>query len=220
MAEPEPDPSEAVFCDTSVLLNYVLDQGDEGARRLLTESKRHIIISEKVEAEFERVPERREEIYLDFMEIIPSEGNSIENLSLSDRDYLKPNDEAFFTRLQEEISDGDTTMEKLQRLREKQRIIDRRHGQTREIIRGVCEQNDDLGLILQLGSVIENEDDCQVVSDAIQWAASGGSGMFATLDVVDLISRSDNINGIVEDHYDDGATLDIGRPGSFLDEDY
>lgn len=220
MAETEPDSSGEVFCDTSVLLNYVLDQGDEGARILLTESKRHTVISEKVKTEFERVPERREDIYLDFMRIIPLEDSSIENLSISDRDYLKPNDEAFFIRLKEEVTQGDTAKERLQRLREKQKIIDRRYGQTREIIQKVCEQNDDLGLIFQLGSVIENDDDCQVVSDAVQWTATGGSGMFATLDVGDLISHSDNINKIVEEYHGGEATLDIGEPGSFIDDDH
>lgn len=217
MADSEPEPSETVFCDTSVLLNYVLDQGDEGARTLLTESDCHVVISEKVEGEFERVPERREDIYLDFMEIIPSVDESIESISVSDRDYLKPNDEAFFTRLCEELAEEDTAKKKLQRLREKQRIIDRRYGQTREIIHEICEQNDDLGLILQLGSIIENEDDCQVVSDAVQWSASGGSGMFATLDVTDIISCEADINEIITEYHDAEATLDIGRPEVFVE---
>lgn len=217
MSTSDPTQSEAVFCDTSVLLNYVLDQGDVGARKLLAESDRLVVISEKVENEFEQVPDRREDIYLDFMQLISRDGESVEDLSITDRDYLMPNDEGFFVELKDEIADGDGVKDRLTRLRERMKIIDRRYGQTREIIHEVCDQNDDLGLLLQLGTIIDNEDDCQVVADAVQWAGDGGSGAFATLDIGDIVSNADAINEIIADYHGEGAQLDIGRASEFVE---
>lgn len=217
MSTSEPERSEAVFCDTSVLLNYVLNQGDDGAQKLLAESDRLIVISEKVDTEFEQVPDRRDDIYLDFMQLISSDGESIEDLSVTDRDYLMSNDEAFFVELKDAVTDGDGTKERLSRLRERMKIIDRRHGQTREIVHEISNQNNDLGLLLQLGRVIENDDDCQVVADAVQWSENGGSGAFATLDVGDLIANAEAINEIVGEYHDENATLEIGRPDAFVE---
>lgn len=201
-----------VFCDTSVLLDYVLDQGNAAAQKLLVESERLVIVSETVEEELERVPDRREEVYIDFIEIITSEDESLEYQTVSDREYLHPNDRSFFERLRTELAEDDEAKERLKRLREKQRTIDRRYGQIREIIHGVVERNDDLGLILQLGTVVDNEDDCQVLGDAVQWSRSGGSGAFATLDVDDILSNSESINDVVEKYHDSEAALDIGVP--------
>lgn len=216
MSSTESAASLGVFCDTSVLLDYVLDQGHAAARRLLTESERLIVISETVEEEFERVPERREDVYLDFIRAITSEDSTLEDQTITDREYLHPNDGSFFARLRDEITDADGENDRLKRLREKQRIIDRRHGQTREIIHRVLEQNDDLGLLLQLGTVVDNEDDCQVLGDAAEWSHSGGSGAFATLDADDILSNSERINEVVETYHDSEAVLDIGTPDIHL----
>lgn len=212
MSSTESTVPSGVFCDTSVLLDYVLDQGDAAARRLLTESDQSIVVSETVEEEFERVPERREAVYLDFIRVVTAGDSTIEDQTIADREYLHPNDESFFSRLRDEIAGADAAKDRLKRLREKQRIIDRRHGQTREIVHRVLERNDDLGLLLQLGTVVENEDDCQVLGDAVGWSHSGGTGAFATLDTDDILSNAERINEVVETYHDPTAALDIGAP--------
>lgn len=212
MSTTESAASTGVFCDTSVLLDYVLNQGNDAAKRLLTESERFVVVSETVEEEFERVPERREDVYLDFMRVVISEDTALEDQTIADREYLHPNDRSFFEQLRHDVAGADAAKDRLKRLREKQRIIDRRHGQTREIIHRILEQNDDLGLLLQLGTVVENEDDCQVLGDAVEWSHSGGSGAFATLDADDILSNSERINEVVETYHDPGAVLDIGGP--------
>lgn len=201
-----------VFCDTSILLDYVLDQGTSGARALVVEGERPVVVSETVEEELERVPDRREDVYVDFVEVIASEDSSLEDQTVSERDYLHPNDRSFFSRLRDELAEGDETRERLKRLREKQRVIDRRYGQTKEIIHRVVERNDDLGLVLRLGTVVDNEDDCQVLGDAVGWSRSGGSGAFATLDADDILSNAERINDVVEQYHDPEAALDVGAP--------
>lgn len=209
-------PDTEIFCDTSVLLNYVLDQGDDGAHNLLIESEELKVISNKVKEEFETVPQRRDEVYIDFIQIITSNEENLQELLPSDRDYLKSNDYGFFRELRSEIAEENTNREQLTKLREKQKIVDRRYGQTQEIIHRVCGQNDDLGLIFGLGKAVENDDDCQVLSDAVKWCRNGGSGRFATLDIGDLVSNSDEINKCIRNYHDKSLELEISRPGKFI----
>jgi len=209
--------ADDVFCDTSSLLSYILDQNDQCANRLVTEVGRPIVISESVREELERVPERREEIYLDFLEVILSDDENIEEVVVENRDYLHPNDKGYFETLREEI-ESQPSEKRLTVLREKQKIIDRRYGQTMEIVERICEQNNDLGLILRLGTVVDNEDDCQVLADAVGWVRNGGSGSFVTLDQYDLLSNAEEINSTIEEYYENDCILDITTPGEIVED--
>lgn len=206
-----------VFCDTSSLLSYILDQNAQGANKLVTEVGRPIVISESVKEELERVPDRREEIYLDFLEIILSDDKNIEEAVVENRDYLHPNDTGYIDTLREEI-ENQPPEKRLTVLREKQKIIDRRYGQTMEIVEHICEQNNDLGLILRLGTVINNEDDCQVVADAVGWVRNGGSGSFVTLDREDLLSNAEEINSTIEEYHDNDCILNIVTPEEIVED--
>ncbi len=216
MSSTEPTRSDEVFCDTCVLLDYVLDQGNEGARELLIEADDPKVISEKVESEFNKVPDRREDIYLDFMKIITSDDTTVEETEIGEREYLSPNDMGFFEQLKEEVVEGDSPTERLKILREKQKLIDRRFGQTQEIISRICEQNDDFGLLLNISKIVSNEDDCQVISDAVKWAMNGGSGKLTTLDSKDIIQNSDAINDAISDYHEEPPELHIMRPTDSL----
>lgn len=205
-----------VFCDTSVLIDYVLDQGNTGARELLIESAQEKIISEKVEEEFEKVPDRKDEIYYDFLDIITSEEEDIAEQKADERDYLKKNDIGFFNSLRSDISEGESTRDKMRILRETQKIADRRYGRVEEIVGEPHPQNDDLDLIFKLGSVINNEDDCQVICDAVDWSINGGSGNFATLDKHDLINNREDINQAIKSKKDHSAILRIEPPDEYV----
>mgnify|MGYP000123807196 CR=1 FL=1 len=216
MSATEPDDLDGVFCDTSVLLDYVFDQGRDGTRALLIEKDNPKVISKKVKQEFEKVPERKEEIYLDFIDIITSDSDSIADAKVSERDYLKTNDVGFFRELQDTISDAETEQEQLRVLREQQKIVDRRWGQVEQVIDDICEQNDDVGLILKLQAVVSNEDDVQVICDGARWAHNGGSGRVTTLDFNDIINNREDINDRISDHNEKCAELEIAAPDEIV----
>lgn len=219
MNGPDPRNRTEVFCDTSVLLSYVLDQNGPGVEQLLLESDKLKVVSEKVETEFHRVPDRREEIYTDFIELVTSDSDAVVDATVEEREYLRPNDRAFFRNLRRDVSDEETVEEKLTEIREKQRIVDRRFGQLKQIIHHVYPTNDDLELLLSLGRVVENEDDCQVICDAALWTRDGGSGYFASLDTSDIVSNEAAINEQIESEYTDGDRLCIGVPLDIVSSD-
>lgn len=207
-----------VFCDTSVLLSYILDQDDGVVRNLIAGSDRHIIISEKVSEELETVPDRRDEIYMDFIHVVLAEEDTIGEQVIEDRDYLHPNDYSTFELLKEELEAEESPEERLTRLREKQKLIDRRYGQVLEVVRETVEQNDDFGFILRIGQVVENDDDCQVLADAANWSGNGGCGDFSTLDEEDILDNASDINSAILDYHDDDYQLNILRPGELVEE--
>lgn len=214
-----PDPAKQkaeVFCDTSVLISYVLDQGVEEAQRLILESDFEKVISEKVEEEFQRVPDRKDDIYYDFLEIITSNDDDVVQQKAEERDYLKPNDVGFFQRLRDDLAEGESMKEKMRILRERQKIADRRFGRVQEIVGDPLPRNDDIELLLRLGQEIENEDDCQVVCDAVDWSLNGGSGNFATLDKHDLLRHGGRINRAIESKRGESGTLEISHPSHYL----
>lgn len=210
-------PGPAVFCDTSVLLSYVLDQSSPGVERLLIESDQPKVIGETVEREFHRVPERREAVYRDFLKIVTSDDESVADATVAERDYLEPNDAAFFRTLRDEVACADDVEGKLTTIREKQKIVDRRFGQIEQILHEVYPRSDDIALLLSLGRVVDNEDDCQVLCDAVAWSADGGSGAFTSLDRDDIVSNAERINDAIRENHPSAATLDIALPADFRD---
>lgn len=215
MSLAEEDETEEVFTDTSVLLNYVLNQGDEGAIKLVTSSDRAIVISETVSSEFERVPERRDDIYMDLLRIVISDGENIENAVVSERDYLEGSDASYFRPLRDELVEKRPEF-RLKQLREHQKIIDRRFGQTQEIISRVLDENEDDILISKIARSIGNEDDGKVICDAVMWSGEGGNGDLATLDIRHILSNDSEINEIIRDHHGSGHTLQIKKPIKYV----
>lgn len=207
---------EEVFCDTCVLISYVLDQNNKGARKLLLESELEKAISEKVKEEFQRVPDRKDEIYFDFIDVITSERDDIGEQKAGDRDYIRRNDVDFFNRLRDEIQQGESKKEKMRILRETQKVADRRYGRVQEIVGEPYPRNDDMGLLFRLGREVSNEDDCQVVCDAVRWNLNGESGKFATLDKKDLLSNEREINDAIESKKGSEGTLEISLPRAYV----
>jgi len=205
-----------VFCDTSVLISYVLDQNNVGAREILLDPEIEKVISEKVNEEFQRVPDRKDEIYFDFIDVVTSEDENISEQKAETRDYLKKNDIGFFETLREEITEGESKKEKMRILREVQKVADRRHGRVQEIVGEPYPQNDDMSLLFRLGQEIDNQDDCQVICDAVGWTLDGGEGKFATLDKHDLIYNEKRINKAIESKKGPQGTLKISPPDDYL----
>lgn len=202
-----------VFCDTSVLLACVFG-GSTEASRLVIDGTRSIVVSEKVREEFFRVPERRDEIYEEFIRIVTGD-DDVADAAIDRRDALSPNDERFIEELRDQLSEIDSPNERLRLLRERQRLADRRHGTVTENITRVCDRNDDLALLFAIGSVIENNHDCQVVVDAAGWSHDGGAGGFATRDYDDMIDNARQINRQIRDKYGESGTLAIQPPEEF-----
>jgi hypothetical protein len=208
---------ERVFCDTSVLLSYILDQDDGEVRRMVTEVDCPLIISEKVSEELETVPERRDDIYMDFIQVILSDDSEVGDQAIEDRDYLHFNDRSTFESLKKELDAEETPERQLTILRERQKLIDRRYGQVREVIEEIVDQNDDFGLILRIGQVVENDDDCQVLADAADWSGNAGCGDFTTLDQADILSNVEEINSAIRDYHDERYQLNILLPEEILE---
>jgi hypothetical protein len=206
-----------VFCDTSVLLSYVLNQERVGVERLLLGSDRPKVVSETVDEEFHRVPDRREDVYQDFLKLIADDSAAVADATVAERDYLKPNDRAFFRELRDAVADSDGIEAQLRTIREKQKIVDRRFGQVEQLIDEVYPRSDDVTVLLSLGRVVDNQDECQVLCDAVAWSEDGGSGSFTSLDRGDIVSNAAEINDAITDSRDETATLDIALPESFDD---
>lgn len=217
MSLAEEDETDEVFTDTSVLLNYVLDQGDEGAIKLITSSDRTIIISETVSSEFERVPERRDDIYIDILKIVASEEESIENEVVSQRDYLEGSDASYFRSLRDKLVEEGPEY-RLKQLREHQKMIDRRYGQTMGIMSRVLDENKDELLISKIARCIGNKDDGKVICDAAMWSGEGGNGDLATLDIRHILSNYSEINEIIKSHHGPGHTLQIKKPIKYVSD--
>jgi predicted nucleic acid-binding protein len=205
-----------VFCDTSVLLTYVLGDDHSAVKELLFESSTEIIVSPKVSDEFETVPDRKDELYYDFIDLVTSDDESIAEATVESREYLKPNDREFFEELRDEMAAKDDQKAQLRILREKQKLIDRRFGQVEGVLTNTGEQNDDFGLVLKLNGIVDNEDDVQVLCDAARWSHNGGSGLFTTFDRDDILSNADAIVDVLSDHEDRCDELTIDAPGAIL----
>ncbi|MFB6176220.1 MAG: hypothetical protein ABEI99_03560 [Halobaculum sp.] len=203
-----------VFCDTSVLLAYVFDH-ELSAEQLVTGDSRTVVVSETVESEFTRVPERRDDIYDDFISMIQSDESVAIDIA-DGRSYFTSNDQEFVENLRRRVTDAESPAEQLRILRERQRLATRRIDTVNDQIARTCDRNDDLDLLMALGTVVMNEDDCQVLADAALWSREGGPGDLATRDYRDMIDNAAGINREIETTYDEEGTLQIDTPREFI----
>ncbi|GAA0539459.1 hypothetical protein ABNG02_15835 [Halorubrum ejinorense] len=191
-----------IFFDTSVLVDFVLPDGDRGSRDLIMNEELQVIISSKVESEFNEVPERKAKLYADVVDYLIS-GGELEEFDEAD---LSSNDRGTFDDIQDAFEDVDRTTV-LSRLRERQREISKRKEFIENRIDQITPRSNNLELLFSLSSAIGNEDDCQVVADASNWSENGGSGYLTTLDYNHLINYDDEINSAISEHQPGGELI-------------
>lgn len=105
----------------------------------------------------------------------------------------------------------------------------------------------DASLLGTMSGVVDNDADARILCDAVEWCRDGGSGLFITSDVGDMLADGDDqdtdsdesdglpdsfagllsgdsrsaperINETIERHYDSSCCLEIHSISSFLDQ--
>jgi hypothetical protein len=212
----DPNCSEVYF-DTSVLLNFVLDS-DGDSEYLLLRHDCLVVIGEKVEEEFGTVPERRKLLYEDMAYVVSSGESAVEDYVPNDDLDLTSNDKRKMREVAGELAGLDDA-EVLRRLREREREIGRRESRATAVIDEVVSLNDDLELQFALNRVIDNEDDCQVIADAVGWRRDGGTGTVTSSDAEDIVFQREEINDKIRDCHDEDAILSIHFPDQLVEHD-
>jgi len=199
--EPEsPGEVSTAFADTSIFLNYALKGLERDyTTNLIDEDWIDIVTGVTVVEELAAVEERRRDIYADFLDFVLEDDKEIGEYDPdSRRPYFQENDLTHVRNLQMQLSQLDSRAEIQRQLRRLVRSIERRltYLQEEVIPERVFDQQPGVGLLIDLGTVIENTKDRNVVADAALWAAEceGASGVFATQDRTDLVTQQAAIN--------------------------
>jgi len=235
MSDDTPIQTDEVFLDTCVLMDYAKDEVDpsrkmkrrEAAAKMLfkclTELER--VASKTVEEEFKDVTQRRAD------ELEEAEEHAAEN-SLKSYDFtgnpdLSLRDERNLTQFR------DTLLEKYDEL-EALRRLNKRH---RRFVRKQEELFDDpdpkvttrpLGYTVKvytdLDSYMDNRNDREILSNAVEWHANGSGNVFVTSDEDDftfddpsrLYTFEERLNKIIQAHTEDGDQVHILATETFV----
>lgn len=187
------DFSEA-FSDTSVLFNYTFEEDDGEAKELLCDHGCENVVSSSVRSEYQNVRDRRKSIVKSMLKA-QGKGEFDEWEPPSHID-LGGNDLNYMIDLMAELDSMDSA-----RLKKRLKIEERR------IIRGweslfespdghidtVWQCNRDPRILRNIRSTVNNESDCQILCEAVDWSSNGGSGTMVAGDYDDMISNRDSI---------------------------
>lgn len=214
-------PTEEVFSDTCVLLDFV--QGNDRQPHSLALVKTdaiEIIVSDAVTEELENVTDRRADIYDDLLEFLHTSDEGITDYDMSERHvYFGENDHNHVLNLQMDLRDITDNREVLRRVRQFLREVDRRYAYLMEQLDG----NEVMTLAPQelewnIRDLIGNGDDARVVTDAAGWSANGGSGVFVTRDTGDIIEYKDELADLLREAQGAEWVLRIQKPKDVLSE--
>jgi cell division protein ZapA (FtsZ GTPase activity inhibitor) len=216
-----------VFVDTSILLNYaqrVIER--DHTSPLIDSDDVEVVVGVTVADELEDVQERRKHIYEDFLEYLIDDSKEIgEYDPASRRPYFQENDERHVRNIQMELSQLDDRRRIQRNLRHALRSIERRLSYlVDEVIPGrLFDQQPGLTVLFALQDVISNDNDRNVVGDAALWSAEGemSSGVFATMDLDDLLEPADEINQVLKSTKGEEWMINIAHPKdlSIVDDD-
>jgi hypothetical protein len=212
--EPSSSLLTAVFCDTCVLINFAQREW-EGDRTtiLLEEADVRTVIGEAVEAEFEDVTSRRTDAYDDLLtalldaDVELSEynpdvwGNDEQHIYelIGQLERLEPEEAASTFRLY------------------RRKFSSRAENLISDVIDEVVFTAPPLFFADTLNDVIPNDDDCEVLAQAIDWANNSESNVLVTMDGEDILQKEAAINEIVADEYEDPIPLVILIPEDALE---
>jgi len=196
---------EGVFSDTCVLLRYVLDDDENPSQRVLLYDPCEVYVSGKVKAEFSSVYRAREYILKGLVEAA-EEGN-VQGYSPSDKVYISDNNRRWLNDFREEMSQLPEPKAVL-RILEKQSQLD--EGKKRlfedddSIVTVTPSLERDATLVGYLEAVTRNDDDAQVIADAVEWNREGGSGVMLTTDQDDILGNGEE----GEEEVESASTVD------------
>jgi hypothetical protein len=210
--------SDNVFVDTSVLLNYAQQVIERDHTSPLIEGDEvEVVVGVTVAEELEDVQERREHIYEDFLEyLVDAEEEIGEYDPKSRRPYFQANDERHVRNIQMKLAQLDDRRRIQRDLRHTLRSIERRLNYLSDEVvpERSFDQQPGLTVLFALQDVIPNDKDRNVVGDAALWSAETekSSGIFATMDLDDLLEPADDINEVLKDAKGEEWILTIAHP--------
>lgn len=206
-----------IFADTSVLLDFTLQQDNGAAKDLLDSHPSDNIVGKTVEREYRKVKERREEVVKSLYKC--------ENLD----DWEPPSSI--------DMTDNDRTwcgdlLTDLDSLASRKKIERRLSLEERKLSRGwdilfessnkwietIWPGNRNSRLLGNL-RFIKNANDRKVICESADWASQGGAGNLITSDQEDILSDRDKIIDLV-DRNRELDSITILSCEEFLDGDY
>lgn len=210
---------EAIFTDTCILYDYTVDEMPEAATLFDTYAGLGKYTSRLGYNEYTNVAKRRAAACEAWESAIEDGDVSVGDYTFTTPSTLRERDRERLRELQQQLVEECGVVEALRRINERRRQYERGS----EILfgpnhkDGLEEPNDkglvtvlpdltyDLDLFSLLQMDISNDSDCQLVAEATEWHASGGSDCFVTSDKEDFTD---------EDSHSGGSDDEGGLPGS------
>lgn len=210
-----------VFSETTVLLDFTLQQDGGEAKEVLDEHDSSNVVSRTVQKEFERVKKRRERVVRSILKA--SGEGSLNDWEPPENIRLTENDRGWLMDLFGEIHSLATEDEIEERLSlEERRMLrgwDTLFETPNRWIDEVWNGDQDARLLGFMRSVIpNNRDDRQIVCDAGCWSGEGGTGNVVSTDETHILGNSEAIRAQIARNRTAGD-IHIMRPEEFLDLD-
>lgn len=189
-----------VFGDTCVLFDYSVERRAD-ARRLF-EERVHVekVVSPRVKREFESVASRQQDIHRELLDHATS--NRLEEYEPETLGGQK-NATRYAIELYSELLDLGDEVEVVRRLNELVNQLEKARDElfgTEGLVTVVKVDGVDARLSGLLSSVVSNDADVRVLSDAVAWRRDGGSGTFLSEDADDILGDEDSQSEKVSDH--------------------
>lgn len=183
------------FSDTSVLFNYTFQQDNGEAEEFLCDHDCENVVSSSVRSEYQNVRDRRKSIVKSMLKA-QGKGEFDEWEPPSHID-LGGHDLNYMIELMEELHSMDSARLR-KRLKTEERRINRGweslFESPGEYIDTVWQCDRDPTILANIRSTVNNENDCRILCEAVDWSSNGGSGTMVAGDYDDMISNRDSIS--------------------------
>lgn len=211
-----PSNFSGVFLDTSVLLNYVLQQDDGTAKELLKEHDSKNYTGKTPKREFSNIKQRRKQILKSIYKC-----DDLSNWEPPSSVQMSDNDRGWCADLLAKLSKISSDKEVENRLSKEERRFSRGNdvlfSNPEGLIYDVWPNNLDARLLSSI-SFVQVKNDRHVVCESADWSSDVDPSSLITSDSDDLLSQRDRIVEKVN-RSRDLETLNILSPDEFLDED-
>jgi hypothetical protein len=195
---------EAVFTDTCILYDYTVDEVPEAATLFDTYKDLGKFTSRFGYTEYTNVAKRRAEACEAWEQAVRSGSSSVGNYTFTTPENLRDRDRERLRELQEKLIEECGEIEALRRINERRRQYNRGsevlfgHNHSGKLgspyddglVTILPDLNYKLDIHSQLQKDISNASDCQIVAEATEWYANGGSDCFVTSDKGDFADDS------------------------------
>lgn len=217
---------EAVFTDTCVLYDYTVDDAQEAAQLFDSHTNVRKVTSQFGYDEYLNVAERRASAYEAWESAVAAGESSAGDHRFTTPAELTERDREKLRELQTQLVDQVDQVEALRRISERRRryeqgikiLFTSEIGDQKVEVKSNIECDDDL--ISRLRMDISNYSDCQLLADAVEWYASGGSDNFVTSDKDDFGAEEEQTNPSSSSGTGLPASLEeLGNSGGSLQDD-